>query len=253
MNKGKDFFKTCFNTVAGLDVTNESQVIAKEVVLSEIENLQQENQQLKEELKCTIGIVEHNRIISKKNKEIHLLKDNWNKLKKYIEKDKIYQEYKQDKLMDVSDFDKFCIQHCSDIEALLEENKQLKERVNYLERSNDRREDTILEQRQEISNLEDNRNKLKKWIDIEISENRDSEDLLKLYVELQEDNEKLLSRIRGFKSQQKEFIKYLEDEISKWHNNYDSYNYEYEVEEPTAEELVNKILQKYKEIVGRDN
>lgn len=35
------------------------------------------------------------------------------------------------------------------------ENKQLKERVDYLEGSNNRREDTILEQRQEISNLED--------------------------------------------------------------------------------------------------
>lgn len=65
----------------------------------------EENQQLKEELKYTIGIVEHNRIISKKNKEIHQLKkqikeyqkaldetmsekidieNNWNKLKVYI-------------------------------------------------------------------------------------------------------------------------------------------------------------------------
>lgn len=47
MNKEKDFFKTCFNTVASLEVENESQAIAKEVVLSEIENLQQENKQLK--------------------------------------------------------------------------------------------------------------------------------------------------------------------------------------------------------------
>ena len=47
MDKEKDFFKTCFNTVAGLEVKNESQVIAKEVVLSEIENLQQENKILK--------------------------------------------------------------------------------------------------------------------------------------------------------------------------------------------------------------
>ena len=47
------------------------------------EQLQQENQQLQEELECTIGIVEHNRIISEKNKEIHQLKDNWNDLKKY--------------------------------------------------------------------------------------------------------------------------------------------------------------------------
>lgn len=50
MNKEKDFFKTCFNTVAGLEVRNESQAIAKEVVLSEIENLQQENKQLKAKL-----------------------------------------------------------------------------------------------------------------------------------------------------------------------------------------------------------
>lgn len=57
MNKEKDFFKTCFNTVAGLEVKNESQAIAKEVVLSEIENLQQENKQLK---------------------------DNWNELKKWV-------------------------------------------------------------------------------------------------------------------------------------------------------------------------
>ena len=53
MNKEKDFFKTCFNTVAGLEVKNESQAIAKEVVLSEIENLQQENKQLKEQLLAT--------------------------------------------------------------------------------------------------------------------------------------------------------------------------------------------------------
>lgn len=49
MSEEKDFFKTCFNTVASLDVKNESQVIAKEVVLSEVENLQQENKQLNEE------------------------------------------------------------------------------------------------------------------------------------------------------------------------------------------------------------
>ena len=45
--------------------------------------LKKENKQLLEELECTIGIVEHNRIISEKNKEIHQLKDNWNDLKKY--------------------------------------------------------------------------------------------------------------------------------------------------------------------------
>ena len=54
--------------------------------------LKKENKQLQEELECTIGIVEHNRIISKKNKEIHQLKDNWNKLKEYIRKNIIYDD-----------------------------------------------------------------------------------------------------------------------------------------------------------------
>ena len=62
MKEEKDFFKTCFNTVAGLEVKNESQAIAKEVVLSEIENLQQENKQLK---------------------------DNWDELKEYIKETKL--------------------------------------------------------------------------------------------------------------------------------------------------------------------
>ena len=51
------------------------------------------------------------------------------------------------------------------IENLQQENKQLKERIEYLERSNNRREDTILEQRQKISDLEDNWNMLKEFID----------------------------------------------------------------------------------------
>ncbi len=62
----------------------------------------------------------------------------------------------------------------------------------------------------------------------------------------------LVDKNNNLETQQKEFIKYLEDEINKWNYNYDSYNYEYEVEEPTAEELANKILQKYKEIIGDD-
>lgn len=52
-----------------------------------INELLQENKQLQEELECTIGIVEHNRIISEKNKEIHQLKDNWSKLKEWLEKE----------------------------------------------------------------------------------------------------------------------------------------------------------------------
>lgn len=46
--------------------------------------LKKENKQLKDELKFTIGIVEHNRIISGKNKETHQLKDNWTKLRECL-------------------------------------------------------------------------------------------------------------------------------------------------------------------------
>lgn len=58
-------------------------------VIEYIGQLQQENKQLKEELEYTIGIVKHNRIINEKNKEIHQLKDNWNKLKEYIKETKL--------------------------------------------------------------------------------------------------------------------------------------------------------------------
>lgn len=51
-----------------------------------------------------------------------------------------------------------------EIENLQQENKQLKERIEYLERSNNRREDIIIEQRQEISDLEDNWDELKEYI-----------------------------------------------------------------------------------------
>ena len=84
MDKEKDFFKTCFNTVAGLEVKNESQVIAKEVVLSEIENLQQENKILKENAENNDKVVYkvnwENMLLKKENEQ---LKDNWNDLKKY--------------------------------------------------------------------------------------------------------------------------------------------------------------------------
>lgn len=54
--------------------------------------------------------------------------------------------------------------HNDCIENLQQENKQLQERMEYLERSNNRREDIIIEQRQEISDLEDNWDELKEYI-----------------------------------------------------------------------------------------
>ena len=48
------------------------------------------------------------------------------RLKEYIEKDVIYSEYKSGKC-DMRDFDKFCIEHCEDIECLLNEVEEQKE------------------------------------------------------------------------------------------------------------------------------
>lgn len=64
MNEEKDFFKTCFNTVVGLEVKNESQAIAKEVVLSEIENLQQQVKKQKEVIDKAVEYVKNNLIVS---------------------------------------------------------------------------------------------------------------------------------------------------------------------------------------------
>lgn len=96
MNKEKDFFKTCFNTVAGLEVKNESQAIAKEVVLSEIENLQQENKILKENAENNDKVVDkvnwENQLLKKENNQ---LKCNWNKLREYIKETKL-KEFEKD-------------------------------------------------------------------------------------------------------------------------------------------------------------
>ena len=48
------------------------------------------------------------------------------RLKKYLEEDVVYSEYKNGK-MDMSDFDKFCIEHCKDIECLLNEVQEYKD------------------------------------------------------------------------------------------------------------------------------
>lgn len=54
-----------------------------------------------------------------------------NKLKEYIDNDEFYQEWKNGK-KDFSDFEWFCIEHCQDIEEILEENEELRERISIL-------------------------------------------------------------------------------------------------------------------------
>lgn len=59
----KDFFERCFGIVAGLEVQNEAQAIAKEVVLDEIEDLQSQLKEKEEVIKEAREYVNH----SKKN------------------------------------------------------------------------------------------------------------------------------------------------------------------------------------------
>ena len=51
------------------------------------------------------------------------------KLEEYIEKDKIYQDWCDKNTSYVSDFDRFCIQHCRDIEDLLKEVEELHNKI----------------------------------------------------------------------------------------------------------------------------
>lgn len=57
------------------------------------------------------------------------------RLKEYVKEDIVYQDYKNNKIMNANDFEKFCIQHCKDIEELLNENKQLKNNWNKLKKN----------------------------------------------------------------------------------------------------------------------
>lgn len=58
------------------------------------------------------------------------------RLKQYIDNDEVYQDYKNGNI-NLTDFEKFCIQHCKDIEEILEENQihkaAIDKAINYIE------------------------------------------------------------------------------------------------------------------------
>lgn len=78
------------------------------------------------------------------------------RLLEYINEDLIYTLYKQNKLFNPSDFDKFCIEHCKDIETILNENTELKQRIKRMIKVID---DQLLNG--ELITYEDFRNKIK--------------------------------------------------------------------------------------------
>ena len=51
------------------------------------------------------------------------------RLKEYIEQDTIYQDWCDKNLSYVSDFDRFCIEHCQDIKNLLNEAEELHNKI----------------------------------------------------------------------------------------------------------------------------
>lgn len=59
------------------------------------------------------------------------------RLKQYIDNDEVYQDYKKGNI-NLTDFEKFCVQHCKDIEEILEENQKYKEVIDKLNNLNNR-------------------------------------------------------------------------------------------------------------------
>ena len=52
------------------------------------------------------------------------------RLKEYVKLDYVYQGWKKGENENVlTDFDWFCVQHCQDIEHILEENKKIKQQL----------------------------------------------------------------------------------------------------------------------------
>lgn len=71
-------------------------------------------------------------------------------------------------------------------QLLKKKNKQLQERMEYLERSNNRREDTIFEQSQKISDLEDNWEKIKEHLTNRYNNGTESISYRQVFLEIRE-------------------------------------------------------------------
>ena len=57
-----------------------------------------------------------------------------NRLREYIKEDEVYTSYLNGELNSkhLSDFEKYCIQHCEDIKRVLDELSNNKKEINYL-------------------------------------------------------------------------------------------------------------------------
>lgn len=60
------------------------------------------------------------------------MEDYKERLKEYVKTDVVYQEFQGNETKKFNDFEKFCVEHCQDIESILEENKILKQEIAFL-------------------------------------------------------------------------------------------------------------------------
>lgn len=188
------------------------------------------------------------------------------RLREYIEKDALYQEYLAGDTKDLTDFDKFCIQHCKDIEKLLKENREL--RADYGSQAQIER-DLLLIENKELKEKFKATNKglqkvvlkRKKWkhryqlARCEIKELREQLEEYKDKINWYENFEvnKTIDKLRlKHNVQQKEFIKWLEkkqsflrDEISELTLGMCNTDFQ-----DIKIEVYENVLQKYKEIIG---
>lgn len=150
------------------------------------------------------------------------------RLKEYIEKDEIYQNYKKGDLPNPSDFEQFCIQHCEDINYLLSLLKLYSGTLH--------REHIAIHR---ANDLEDEYEELKSNYDRIYNEN----------CKLREDHNindiSLLDENYKLKERQQAFIEYLTSFIGLLNNNPDFI-------EESQRDILEEVLTKFKEIIGKD-
>lgn len=191
------------------------------------------------------------------------------RLEQYVKEDEIYNEHLDNHKNYVSDFDKFCVQHCQDIKNILEENEKLKKQLEYL-RSGEYLNQLKFE-RDILQDLVDNEKvseEDKRFIDMTHRNTELLEENKKLksnYERIYNENCKLrekhnindislLDENESLKNQQKEFVKYLEDELIEIEEEIgNSITQEYKENFINRKYIYQTILSKCKEIIGGEN
>ena len=127
---------------------------------------------------------------------------------------------------------------------LLKENQELKEKVKKLSQWDNNKDSR--NSRQRVANAE-----LKKQVEDLFSENRNLRKKLEKCMTF-EDYKYTLNKKIKLETQQKEFIKYLEDYINSLKKEYGNYVNDNYSEEYGRYYTAKEILQKYKSIIGDD-